>query len=95
MIAIPVDVIMRSNFRATRGGDVAQIENSLAPLGERVDVRYVAATAGMTLRRDAIHHIVNVDRPLDFLAGSDRLAAGGAGAGVLGGDTHFVLLVAG
>ena len=72
MIAIPVDVIMRSNFRATRGGDVAQIENSLAPLGERVDVRYVAATAGMVLRPDAIHHIVNVDRPLDFLAALDQ-----------------------
>ena len=71
-MGIPVDVIMRSNFRETRGGDVAQIENSLTPLGNRVDVRYVAATAGMALRPDAIHHIVNVDRPLDFLAALDQ-----------------------
>jgi glycosyltransferase involved in cell wall biosynthesis len=71
-MTIAVDVIMRSNFRETRGGDVAQIENSLRPLGDRVDVRYVAATAGMSLRPDAIHHIVNVDRPLDFLAALDQ-----------------------
>jgi len=71
-MTIPVDVIMRSNFRETRGGDVAQIENSLAPLGDRVDVRYVAATAGMSVRPEAVHHIVNVDRPLDFLAALEQ-----------------------
>lgn len=71
-MTIPVDVIMRSNFRETRGGDVAQIENTLATLGDRIDVRYVAATAAMSLRPDAIHHIVNVDRPLDFLGALDQ-----------------------
>jgi glycosyltransferase involved in cell wall biosynthesis len=86
MNAIAVDIVMRSNFRETRGGDVSQIENSLAPLGDRVDVRYIAATAGMSLRYDAIHHIVNVDRPLDFL-----MALGHAGPKVVVSAVHHAL----
>lgn len=72
MTRIPVDIIMRSNFRETRGGDVAQIENSIAHVAEHLDLRYVAADAGLRTRPGAIHHLVNVDRPLDFLNALSR-----------------------
>lgn len=73
---IKVDVVLRSDAIEKPGGDTFQVEKyreHLTKLG--FDFRLVPFRPNMEYRPGAIVHIVNVDRPFDFLA-SMRLAAG-------------------
>lgn len=73
---LAVDVIVRADAVTTGGGDMVQVaeyERHLDPA--RFDLRIVPFHPAMRLRDEAIVHVVNIDRPHDFL-GAVRAAAG-------------------
>lgn len=67
--SIKVDFVMRSDASVKPGGDsrqVAEYAVELAKLG--FDVRTIDFRSGMKFRDDSLVHIINVDRPYDFLS---------------------------
>ncbi len=64
-----VDFVTRSDSAEKFGGDTLQVEayiTRLAQLG--IDARALPFRTDLSLRPDALVHIVNVDRPFDFLS---------------------------
>lgn len=63
-----VDFVMRSNTWDKPGGDVHQVQEYIRHLkAHGVDGRIVEFRPGMSLRAGSIAHIVNIDRPFDYL----------------------------
>lgn len=67
-VPIPVDFVTRSDTDSKPGGDTVQVESylrSFPALG--VDARIVPFTTSLDLRPGAIAHLINIDRPYEFL----------------------------
>jgi len=64
---ILVDVVVRSDADRKRGGDSEQVDQYRAHLGEFADMRVMPYRVDLEFRADAVVHIVNIDRPFDFL----------------------------
>lgn len=73
---LAVDVVVRADAERTFGGDMVQVEEYVRRLDpDRFDIRVVPFSPAMRLRPGAVVHIVNIDRPHDFLAAT-RAARG-------------------
>lgn len=71
---IRIDMILRSDAAEKSGGDSLQVDQYVAVLTKLgFDVECFPFSFSMNLRSDSIVHIVNVDRPFDFLS-SIRMA---------------------
>lgn len=71
-----INMILRSDALEKRGGDSHQVDQYRLHLASQgFTVRLIPFHVSMSLDSDAIVHIVNVDRPFDFLA-SVRAAGG-------------------
>jgi glycosyltransferase involved in cell wall biosynthesis len=65
---IEIDFVVRSDSLAKGGGDSAQVAQYESYLrNQSLDVRVLPFHPSMTFRVGAIVHIINVDRPYDFL----------------------------
>lgn len=63
-----VDFVVRSDSESKAGGDTVQVEEYRKYLVRSgYDVRVLSFHLAMTFRDSAVVHIVNVDRPFDFL----------------------------
>lgn len=74
-----IDILMRTNYLQKPGGDSIQVGKyieHLTPHG--FDFKIVPSVRDVELREGAIAHIVNVDRPYEFLAASDAAFSFGA-----------------
>lgn len=71
-----IDFILRSDALEKNGGDGFQIDQYCRNLTKKYgfDIRCIPFHVSMNLRPNSIVHIVNVDRPFDFLA-AVRIAA--------------------
>ncbi|MFP4854678.1 hypothetical protein, partial [Paraburkholderia sp. BR14264] len=68
MTALLIDFVVRDDSESKGGGDLTQVEMYKEYLTRSGwDVRVVPFAPSMRLRRDAIVHLVNVDRPYDAL----------------------------
>ena len=71
-----IDFVVRSDAQVKSGGDSIQVEEYRSELQMRGhDVRVIPFSPSMSLRKTAVIHFVNLDRPFDYLVGSS-LAAG-------------------
>jgi len=69
MIQRNIDIVLRSDALAKDGGDNFQARQYQTFLeADGYDVRCLPFHASMTFRGDSIVHILNVDRPFEFLA---------------------------
>jgi glycosyltransferase involved in cell wall biosynthesis len=65
---ISVDLIVRSDALMKGGGDMVQVDHYIEQLpAEAFDIRVVPFHPTMQLREGVVVHIVNVDRPFDFV----------------------------
>jgi glycosyltransferase involved in cell wall biosynthesis len=63
-----LDFVMRSDSLTQKGGDTAQIAEYASRLDDRgYDIKIEPFRPGMTIRAGSIVHIVNIDRPYDYL----------------------------
>ena len=72
---IEIDFIVRSDSEQKAGGDTHQTQqyiNELNALG--YDCRLVPIRIGMKLRPNALIHVINIDRPFDFLYVANELS---------------------
>lgn len=68
-----VDFIVRADAGTKRGGDDVQVEQYARELREAgVDTRIVPFSPSMRLRAGAVVHVLNVDRPFEFLESCRR-----------------------
>ncbi|WP_375387221.1 glycosyltransferase [uncultured Amnibacterium sp.] len=73
---LAVDLVVRADAERTTGGDMVQVEEYVRRLDPaRFDVRVVPFAPRMRLRPGSVVHVVNIDRPHDFLAAT-RAARG-------------------
>lgn len=63
---LKVDFVVRSDSEFKDGGDSEQVRQYVAGLDGMIDSRVAPFRADIEYRRDAIVHIVNIDRPFDF-----------------------------
>jgi glycosyltransferase involved in cell wall biosynthesis len=64
-----INMILRSDALEIRGGDSAQVDQYKTYLeAQGYTVRLIPFHVSMTLDRGAVVHIVNIDRPFDFLS---------------------------
>lgn len=63
-----VDMIVRSDHFYKNGGDSEQVRQYLRCLESDFDFQVLPFSPDMKLRNGAIVHIVNIDRPFDFLS---------------------------
>lgn len=74
-----IDLLMRTNFLQKRGGDTLQVGKYIEHLAARgFNFRTLPSTRDTELRPGAAAHIVNVDRPYEFLAASEAARKAGA-----------------
>jgi len=66
-LVIDVDIVMRSDYKQTFGGDVVQVQRYLQHVPDDLDVMVHAAGPRVALRNGSVVHIVNIDREWDFL----------------------------
>jgi glycosyltransferase involved in cell wall biosynthesis len=64
---LDVDMVMRSDYQQTFGGDVVQAQHYAQHMPEGISVRVLAAGPHLPLRESSILHIVNIDREWDYL----------------------------
>jgi glycosyltransferase involved in cell wall biosynthesis len=63
-----LDFVMRSDSLTQKGGDTAQIAEYASRLDDRdFDIKIEPFRPGMTFRKNSVVHIVNIDRPYDYL----------------------------
>jgi glycosyltransferase involved in cell wall biosynthesis len=73
---IAVDLIVRSDALVKGGGDMVQVAKYIENLpSAQFDVRVVPFHPTMKLRPGVVVHIVNVDRPFDFVLASKKAQA--------------------
>ncbi len=62
-----VDLVMRSDFMETFGGDVVQVQHYAQHMPSDINLRVMAAGPRLRLRDASVVHIVNIDREWDYL----------------------------
>lgn len=66
-MVLRVDIVMRSDYLQTHGGDVVQVQQYLDRLPADIDVILHPVGPRIPVREHAVVHIVNMDREWDFL----------------------------